>query len=120
MPAVEDLPEDLQGLARRQAHELSDRRWDYDQDELIRLLKKSSYNENNASFRYRIYNNITSPIIIIGGIIVVVAAGLYFGINGWKLFVVQPPRLEAMTPATSPADASEPPALAAVPYLLLD
>jgi hypothetical protein len=30
MPAEADLPDDLKPLARRQAHELSDSRWDYD------------------------------------------------------------------------------------------
>jgi hypothetical protein len=30
MPVEADLPEDLKSLARRQAHELSDSRWDYD------------------------------------------------------------------------------------------
>ncbi len=34
MPSGEDLPEDLRGLARRHAHEISDRRWDYDLEQL--------------------------------------------------------------------------------------
>ncbi len=31
MPSVEDLPENLRDVARRNAYECSDRRWDYDQ-----------------------------------------------------------------------------------------
>ncbi len=38
MPAEEKLPADIQRLARRQAHELTDRRWDYDVDQLFDQL----------------------------------------------------------------------------------
>ncbi len=42
MPAAEELPDELVGLARRQAYELSDKhkRWDYDVDQLIAVLKE--------------------------------------------------------------------------------
>jgi hypothetical protein len=40
MPSAEELPEDIKALARRQAHELSDRRWDYDADQLFDVLEK--------------------------------------------------------------------------------
>jgi hypothetical protein len=35
----EQLPEDLKLLARRQSHELSDNRWDYDSDQLIKSIE---------------------------------------------------------------------------------
>ena len=38
MPKASDLPETLQSLARRQAHEISDKRWDYDCDLLLKSL----------------------------------------------------------------------------------
>jgi hypothetical protein len=38
MPSASELPEQLASLARCQAHELSDRRWDYDVDQLVRVL----------------------------------------------------------------------------------
>jgi len=38
MPREQDLPEDLRPLARRQAHEISDTRWTFDADQLIRLI----------------------------------------------------------------------------------
>ncbi len=38
MPAEEKLPANIQRLARRQAHELTDRRWDYDVDQLFDQL----------------------------------------------------------------------------------
>jgi hypothetical protein len=43
MPEVQDLPEELQklNLARRNAHELSDKRWDYDVAELAKAIRKS-------------------------------------------------------------------------------
>lgn len=40
MPDSKDLPEDLQKLSRRQAHEISDSRWDYDVERLIQILEK--------------------------------------------------------------------------------
>lgn len=35
----EQLPDDLKLLARRQSHELSDNRWDYDSDQLIKSIE---------------------------------------------------------------------------------
>jgi len=40
MPAEAALPEPLRPLARRQAHELSDKRWDYDVGQLFATLEK--------------------------------------------------------------------------------
>lgn len=41
LPTAEQLPEDLQPLLRRQAYEISNKRWRYDTEELIRFLVKS-------------------------------------------------------------------------------
>ena len=38
MPSAEFLPDDLDGFAQRQAHELSDKRWAYDVDQLMKVL----------------------------------------------------------------------------------
>jgi hypothetical protein len=40
MPKAEELPAPLESLARRQAHELSDARWDYDVSQLIETLQR--------------------------------------------------------------------------------
>jgi hypothetical protein len=40
MPAAEALPDVLKPLAKRQAHELSDRRWSYDVESLIGAIEK--------------------------------------------------------------------------------
>jgi hypothetical protein len=40
MPKAEDLPPGLETLARRQAHELSDGRWDFDVGQLIETLER--------------------------------------------------------------------------------
>ena len=40
MPTVDDLPEDLQALVRRQAVELNHKQWDATSGELIRTLEK--------------------------------------------------------------------------------
>lgn len=39
MPSLKDLPEDMAALARRNAHELSDQRWEYDCNKLIMILE---------------------------------------------------------------------------------
>ena len=49
MPTAEDLPDDLKDLARRQAHELSDTRWDFDCQRLIDALDRISGAEDRAS-----------------------------------------------------------------------
>ena len=40
MPSAEELPASLKPLARRQAQEISDRRWDYDVDQLFATMEK--------------------------------------------------------------------------------
>jgi hypothetical protein len=39
-PKAEDLPQAIESLARRQAHELSDARWDFDVGQLIETLER--------------------------------------------------------------------------------
>ena len=41
IPAPDALPADLQALARKQAHELSDSRWQYDAEVLMKVLEQS-------------------------------------------------------------------------------
>ena len=41
MPIEGDLPDDLEALARRQAQEVSDSRWSYDSDQLIRIIENT-------------------------------------------------------------------------------
>jgi len=40
MPRAEDLPENIRGLARKQAAEISDGRWDYDTGEIFKTLER--------------------------------------------------------------------------------
>src|SRR5215813_1433847 len=40
MPTVADVPDELGRLVRRQAHELSDTRWEYDAHQLVVILEK--------------------------------------------------------------------------------
>jgi hypothetical protein len=41
LPSSEVLPDDLQPLLKRQAHEISNKRWKYDTEELIKFLVRS-------------------------------------------------------------------------------
>lgn len=49
MPATEDLPEDLKALSRRNAIELTDKRWDYDVGKLVETLDKVLSQDNGSS-----------------------------------------------------------------------
>jgi hypothetical protein len=40
MPRAENLPENIRGLARKQAAEISDSRWDYDTGEIFKTLER--------------------------------------------------------------------------------
>jgi hypothetical protein len=46
MPAAKDLPKDLRGLSDFHAHEMSDTRWDYDQEQLIKFLGRATVVKN--------------------------------------------------------------------------
>lgn len=48
MPATDDLPEDLKPLSRRNAVELTDKRWEYDVGQLIETLKKILHSDTSA------------------------------------------------------------------------
>ena len=41
MPESSELPDDLKPLTRRQAHELTDNRWDYDTEQLFKFIEKA-------------------------------------------------------------------------------
>jgi hypothetical protein len=41
LPDVSELPEDLEGLSRRQTYEISNKRWRYDTEQLISFLQNS-------------------------------------------------------------------------------
>src|SRR5262245_55489595 len=53
MPTAEDLPEDLKQLARRNATQLSDSRWDTDVERLIQVLERIC-NEPTTSRKKRV------------------------------------------------------------------
>ena len=38
VPTIDQLPDDLDALAQRQAHELTDKRWSYDVEQLVKTL----------------------------------------------------------------------------------
>jgi TIR domain-containing protein len=60
-PAATDLPEDLAGLAKRHAHELSDTRWDYDVGRLVDALDRGGSGVGGALARARARLGLTRP-----------------------------------------------------------
>ena len=69
-------PRIFKPLARRHAYELSDTRWDYDQDQLIKLLKKSREIERESKGNMFSSNKHLKSILFILGF-AALAAGLY-------------------------------------------
>jgi formylglycine-generating enzyme required for sulfatase activity len=67
MPSPDDLPEELKKLAAIQAHELIDKLWDYNQEQLIKLLRikllRTSPNKPKIFYFFArlITNLITTP-----------------------------------------------------------
>lgn len=90
MPSEQDLPSNIKSLARRQAHELSDLRWDYDIDKLASTIEKACADggeiDKNPAHRRRI----VTAAFALG--LVVIAAVVWFSyshtpdLNGnWNL-----------------------------------
>ncbi len=76
MPGLEYLPEDLKSLSRRNAHEMSDGRWDYDVGQLIKALEKARKSEPHPPPR---------PSLRKVFVTVVIAVLLIVGIAYWRL-----------------------------------
>ena len=99
MPATDDLPEDLQPLARRNAIDLSDARWHYDMSRLIQAISHLTGEEPGGGRGRR-------PVLLAG-----VGAGLLALVIGGVLLLAgggddpAPPRnVTHVTPAsTGPA-----------------
>jgi len=74
LPVEDDLPEDIKTLPRRQAHELTDTRWDYDTDQLIRAIEsigikgKSPADQEALNRRMKIGATVvlTSVVVLLG------------------------------------------------------
>jgi hypothetical protein len=49
MPRADELPDPLQKLARRNALEISNTRWQYDVDQLVEVIKRGSRRSPHAS-----------------------------------------------------------------------
>ncbi|MBP0445827.1 TIR domain-containing protein [Roseomonas sp. SSH11] len=103
MPAPEDLPDDIRMLARRNAAELSDRRWTYDFGRLVEVIngtRTASLRPPAPGAKQEVRSSVLSRsrrAILLG----VLASGLpILGLGAW-LFRPDPP------PRRSPDDGAE-------------
>jgi hypothetical protein len=79
MPAERDLPDDLKSFARRQAHDLSDSRWDYDVERLASVvqtaltgdMKPPGSGTTNPRRRW------LAGVAVVAGLIAIAAVGWY-------------------------------------------
>lgn len=100
LPEVGDLPDDLAALARRQAHELTDSRWDFDTDRLIESIesigiKGNSPNQQHA-FRQKLKGGAAALIgIAVALLWVALPEGFDGGIAEAELAAEKAKRIEA-------------------------
>lgn len=97
MPAAQDLPEDLRPLAKRNAIELSDSRWDYDMARLSQALSQAP-GVNMLQPAKPASSGSKTPLWTVAGLIVL--ALVAFGI--WKA-TPRPVKKEVAIPTASPA-----------------
>jgi hypothetical protein len=92
MPATESLPDDLDGLAQRQAHELSDKRWTYDVERLMQALAPviQEHIDRPAGSPQATPSSMSSPVVLV---ILLFVLGAVAAI-GFKLFPSSDPRQE--------------------------
>ena len=116
LPAASDLPEDLQGLLRRNAIELRDAQWDADMDRLIASLDRVVKRDERplwvgARSRGRMFATLAVAALAIGGAVVVgPRACAPPDINVSRR--VDPPSANAATPTTAtPSPAPKPSAV---------
>jgi hypothetical protein len=75
MPTEEELPKPLQGLARRQAQELSDSRWEYDVEKLLHTLESvgirpHSHAKKAASARrWKMFGASAAALLVLGSLV---------------------------------------------------
>lgn len=82
MPTEDQLPDNLKALERRQSHELTDQRWNYDSDELIKAIesmgiKGKSPKEQEARKRKQ---KIIGAVVLTS-LVMILAVGIYFKLN---------------------------------------
>lgn len=100
MPAESDLPDELRGLARRQAGEISDSRWGYDVSQIIDTLERR--------LRRPLWRRVPTRVVggAAGAALVAAAAIGYFALR---------PAPDAVVVATPAGAASAPAASASAP-----
>lgn len=70
MPQEADLPQALAKLARRNAIEISDTRWDYDVEQLIKVLEKKIGGKPPSNKRAFLIGSIITSLILLGIIVI--------------------------------------------------
>lgn len=78
LPGIRELPEDLAELAKRQAIEISDGRWDYDVRRLIGVIRRRARGSSGGQKR-RLYK-----LAAVVGLAVLVASLVASYIPGWR------------------------------------
>lgn len=105
-PADADLPEDLKALARRQAHTLSDERWDYDVQQLAAALESTGVRPLPVPKEKPKSSRLVKTLAWIGGVMVVlmVIGAVTEGLNQ-DSSVPSPPKRAAGLPSGTPISA---------------
>ncbi|HZP86097.1 MAG TPA: toll/interleukin-1 receptor domain-containing protein [Burkholderiales bacterium] len=121
MPAENDLPPSIRALARRQAHEITERRWDYDVEQLFATLervpgvakrKKAAPAVSTTAPAKGGMSWMTKAVI---GVLAVAGAGAILGSLGGKQEEPNLARPNAESASISPAPVAPPAAAPAAP-----
>ncbi|WP_207538270.1 TIR domain-containing protein [Sabulicella rubraurantiaca] len=95
MPGPDDLPESIRSLSRRNAAELSDRRWDYDIGRLVEVIRRTTGATPQSSTQ--VAESRRSVASVFSGprraaLLGVLALGLpVLGLGAWLIYPAPPP-----------------------------
>lgn len=64
LPEIKELPEDLRDLARRQAIEISESRWDFDVSRLIEVIKQTTHGSGKQRWWYKLAGAIGLTVLL--------------------------------------------------------
>jgi hypothetical protein len=104
MPLAEQLPDDIQKLAKRNAYEISDRRWDYDEGQLTKYLESRLTKSKSVFARVL---SLRSRKALFAAFCIVFASG--FGVlllqkSNWLLGPIKPVTNESKQEGAQPSD----------------
>jgi hypothetical protein len=112
LPAVDLLPDELASLAHRQAHELTDKRWSYDVEQLLRTLPAARQKPPiRPEGSHPLPSLWRSEPVVIGSLVAVAAVAAWISLQSFNAFA---PSRGTVAPTSLPRTSEGPPPRAGV------